>query len=121
MSEIKICVHIVCGEFVCQCRSSLDAAEREGVRNVSGMPGRAAEKSPGCLFYDKISVLSALRENGMSDANTSLESSTRRYQAVLRISEALAACGQAEELAKTLADLLSEFLSFESLDVVIFK
>ncbi len=57
----------------------------------------------------------------MSDAHTSLDSSTRRYQAVLRISEALAACGQPEELAKTLADLLSEFLSFESLDVVIFK
>jgi formate hydrogenlyase transcriptional activator len=40
---------------------------------------------------------------------------------VLRISEALAACGQAEEVAKTLADLLSEFLSFESFEVVIFK
>jgi transcriptional regulator with GAF, ATPase, and Fis domain len=57
----------------------------------------------------------------MSDAHIALESSTRRYQAVLRISEALAACGHAEEVAKTLADLLSEFLSFESLDVVIFK
>ena len=55
------------------------------------------------------------------NAHIPLESSTRRYEAVLRISEALAACGQPEELARTLAELLGEFLSFEHLDVLILK
>jgi GAF domain-containing protein len=50
-----------------------------------------------------------------------LESSTRRYQAVLRISEALVECREPEELAKTLSDLLDEFLSFDHLDVLILK
>ena len=57
----------------------------------------------------------------MSDAPISLESSTRRYEAVLRISEALVACSRPEELAKTLANLLNEFLSFEYLDMLILK
>ena len=62
------------------------------------------------------------RKNGMS-ANLHIpqESTTRRYEAVLRISEALVGCRQPEELAKTLADLLNEFLSFEHLDVLILK
>jgi len=47
--------------------------------------------------------------------------SARRYEAVVRISEALTACRQPEELAKTLADLLNEFLSFEYLDVLVHK
>jgi GAF domain-containing protein len=50
-----------------------------------------------------------------------LESSARRYQAVLRISEALVECRAPEELARTLADLLGEFLSFDHLDLLIFK
>jgi len=45
----------------------------------------------------------------------------RRYEAVVRISEALVACRQPEELAKTLADLLGELLSFDHMDVLIFK
>lgn len=45
----------------------------------------------------------------------------RRYEAVVRISEALVGCRQPEELAKSLADLINEFLSFEYLDVLVFK
>jgi hypothetical protein len=40
---------------------------------------------------------------------------------VLRISEALFACRQPEELARILADQLGEVLSFDHLDVVVFK
>ena len=50
-----------------------------------------------------------------------LESSTRRYEAVVRISEALVECREPEEFAKTLAGLLGEFLSFDHLDLLIFK
>jgi putative nucleotidyltransferase with HDIG domain len=49
------------------------------------------------------------------------ESRARRYEAVLRISEGLAACREPEELAKTLADRLNEFLSFDHLDVMVLK
>jgi putative nucleotidyltransferase with HDIG domain len=45
----------------------------------------------------------------------------RRYEAVVRISEALAACREPEELAKTLADQLHEFVSFDHLDVMVLK
>ena len=53
--------------------------------------------------------------------HTSRDTGSQRYQAVVRISEALVACRQPEELAKTLADLLGELLSFDHLDVLIFK
>jgi formate hydrogenlyase transcriptional activator len=46
---------------------------------------------------------------------------TRLYEAVLRISESFSACSEPEELARTLADKLVEFISFDHLDVVIFK
>jgi formate hydrogenlyase transcriptional activator len=48
-------------------------------------------------------------------------STTHRYEAVVRISEAISACCDPEELAKTLADQLDHFLSFDHLDVVILK
>jgi len=47
--------------------------------------------------------------------------SPQHYEAVLRISEALSACRAPEELAKTLADGLSEFLNFDRLYLVILK
>jgi formate hydrogenlyase transcriptional activator len=46
---------------------------------------------------------------------------TRLYEAVFRISEAFSACCEPEELARTLADKLLEFISFDHLDVVVFK
>ena len=49
------------------------------------------------------------------------ETSSRRYAAVLRISEAISACSDPQELATILADQLIDFLSFDHLDVVIFK
>ena len=49
------------------------------------------------------------------------ENSSRRYAAVLRISEAISACSDPQELASILADQLIDFLSFDHLDVVIFK
>jgi formate hydrogenlyase transcriptional activator len=49
------------------------------------------------------------------------ESNTQIYEALLRISEELAACREPEELAKILADQLSDFLSFNYLDIVVFK
>ena len=57
----------------------------------------------------------------MSTGALPLGSNTQRYEAVLRISEALSACREPEELAGTLADQLIDFLSFDHLDVVIFK
>jgi formate hydrogenlyase transcriptional activator len=49
------------------------------------------------------------------------EDSSRRYAAVLRISEAITASKAPQELAAILADQLIDFLSFDHLDVVIFK
>jgi formate hydrogenlyase transcriptional activator len=59
--------------------------------------------------------------DGAEDDQMPVTQNAQHYQAVLRISEALVACRQPEELAKTLADLLNEFLSFEHLDVLILK
>jgi formate hydrogenlyase transcriptional activator len=44
-----------------------------------------------------------------------------RYEAALRISKAIAACRDPEELAKTLADGLGEFLSFDHLYLMVMK
>jgi formate hydrogenlyase transcriptional activator len=46
---------------------------------------------------------------------------TRHYEGVLRISEALSACRDPEQLARTLADKLVEFIPFDHLDVQVFK
>src|ERR1700730_15418985 len=40
------------------------------------------------------------------------QSDSHRYEAVLRISEAIAACREPEELARTLADKIGKFLHF---------
>jgi formate hydrogenlyase transcriptional activator len=45
----------------------------------------------------------------------------QRYEAVVRISEAIAACREPGELARTLADGLGEFLHFDHLYLMIFK
>ena len=56
-----------------------------------------------------------------TDAPMPVGTNPRRYEAVLRISEAIAACREPEELAKTLADGLGEFLHFDHLYLMIFK
>src|SRR6267154_3891454 len=48
-------------------------------------------------------------------------SDSYRYEAVVRISEAIAACREPEELAKTLADEIGKFLQFDHLYFFVFK
>jgi formate hydrogenlyase transcriptional activator len=49
------------------------------------------------------------------------ETSSHRYEAVMRISEAIAACREAEELAGTLADEIGAFLHFDHLYFTVLK
>jgi formate hydrogenlyase transcriptional activator len=52
---------------------------------------------------------------------TLAEPNTQRYEAVLRISEALSGCQKPEELARFLAEQLGQVLPFEHLDVIVLK
>jgi formate hydrogenlyase transcriptional activator len=54
-------------------------------------------------------------------AATVSEVNQQRYDAVLRISEALCACAEPCKLAKVLAEQLGPVLAFEHLDVMVFK
>src|SRR2546425_3810796 len=54
-------------------------------------------------------------------ADVLMPGETQRYEAVLRISEALFACQTCEELARILADQLGKVLSFDDLEVIVFK
>ena len=49
------------------------------------------------------------------------QSDSRRYEAVLRISEAIAACSEPEELAGALADEIGNFLHFDHLYFTVLK
>jgi hypothetical protein len=49
------------------------------------------------------------------------QSDSHRYEAVLRISEAIAACREPEDLAITLASEIGKFLRFEHLYFVVLK
>src|ERR1700740_632634 len=49
------------------------------------------------------------------------EPSSHRYEAVVRISEAIAACREPEELARTLADEIGDFLHFDHLYLPVFR
>jgi formate hydrogenlyase transcriptional activator len=49
------------------------------------------------------------------------QSDASRYEAVMRISEAIAACGEPEELATSLADEIGKFLQFDHLYFIVFK
>ncbi|HWY56688.1 MAG TPA: sigma 54-interacting transcriptional regulator [Terriglobales bacterium] len=49
------------------------------------------------------------------------ETSSHRYEAVTRISEAIAACREPEELASTLADEIGDSLHFDHLYLAVFK
>src|SRR5579871_1089770 len=49
------------------------------------------------------------------------ESNSQRYDAVLRISEALCACCEPEDLAKNLADEIANFLPFDHLALTVLK
>jgi hypothetical protein len=49
------------------------------------------------------------------------ETGGHRYEAVVRISEAIVACRDPEELARTLADEIGDFLHFGHLYLAVFK
>src|SRR3984893_14967511 len=49
------------------------------------------------------------------------QSDSHRYEAVLRISEAIAACREPEELATSLASEIDKFLHFDRLYFVVLK
>ena len=55
------------------------------------------------------------------DPTVSPQSDSHRYEAVLRISEAIAACREPEELATTLASEIGKVLHFEHLYFVVLK
>ena len=52
---------------------------------------------------------------------TEFQRDSHRYDAVMRISEAIAACREPEELARTLADEIGKYLSFDHLYFAVLK
>jgi formate hydrogenlyase transcriptional activator len=56
-----------------------------------------------------------------AEPQPALGTNAQRYEALIRISEALSACGEPEELSRVLADQLRELISFDHLDVLVFK
>ena len=56
-----------------------------------------------------------------TDAIIAPQSDSHRYEAVLRISEAISACREPEELATTLASEIGKFLHFDHLYFVVVK
>ncbi len=56
-----------------------------------------------------------------TDTPLALGTDAQRYEALFHISEALSACREPEELSQVLADRLREFISFDYLDVLVFK
>jgi formate hydrogenlyase transcriptional activator len=56
-----------------------------------------------------------------AESQLALETDAERYEALLRISGALASCGDPQELARVVADQLRELISFDHLDILIFK
>ena len=66
------------------------------------------------------------RDNGQpavmsADSQLALRTDAQRYEALFRISEALSACREPEEVSQVLADQLHELFSFDYLDVLVFK
>src|SRR5712671_2852458 len=56
-----------------------------------------------------------------TDSQLALRTDARRYEALFRISEAFSACREPEELSQVLVDQLRELISFDYLDVLVFK
>jgi len=56
-----------------------------------------------------------------TDSIIAPECDTHRYEAVVRISEVIAACGEPEDLATTLASEIGKFLHFDHLYFVVLK
>src|ERR1700678_1143285 len=56
-----------------------------------------------------------------TDPTIASQNDSHRYKAVMCVSEAIAACREPEELARTLADEICDFLHFDLLYVAVFK
>ena len=56
-----------------------------------------------------------------TDLQPALETHAQRYEALLRISEALSTCREPEEVSRVLADQLRELVTLDFLDVIVFK
>ena len=56
-----------------------------------------------------------------AEPQVALGTDAQRYLALFRISEALSACGEPDELTRVLADQLRDLISFDYLDALIFK
>jgi formate hydrogenlyase transcriptional activator len=56
-----------------------------------------------------------------AEPQVALGTDAQRYGALFRISQALSACGEPDELTRVLADQLRELISFDHLDALIFK
>jgi formate hydrogenlyase transcriptional activator len=56
-----------------------------------------------------------------TELQTESGTGAQRYEALLRISEALSTCREPEELTRVLADQLRELIRFDYLDVLVFK
>src|ERR1700681_1693325 len=56
-----------------------------------------------------------------AEPQVAMGTDAQRYGALFRISQALSACGEPDELTRVLADQLRELISFDHLDALIFK
>src|SRR5437879_9263840 len=61
-----------------------------------------------------------LKQEMSGDVRLPPRSDGRRYEAVLRLSEALSACREHEELTKTLSQELGEFLDFFQFYIIVY-
>ena len=57
----------------------------------------------------------------VGDVSVPPPSTGRRYEAVLRLSEALSQCREPEDLTKILSDQLREFLQFLQFYIIVYK
>jgi len=56
-----------------------------------------------------------------TDSQLALETHAQRYEALLRISEAVSACREPEEVSRVLAEQLRQLVTVDFLDVLVFK
>src|SRR5271156_6087463 len=64
---------------------------------------------------------SAVKHELSGDVRVPPRSTGRRYEAVLRLSEALSQCREPEDLTKVLSDQLREFLEFLQFYIIVYK
>src|ERR1700721_1425798 len=64
---------------------------------------------------------SAPKHEISGDVRVPPQSTGRRYEAVLRLSEALSQCREPEDLTKILSDQLREFLEFLQFYIIVYK